>query len=805
MNETIAMQRILILSLFFLIPFLGKSERKKVLVFHSYHQGLEWTDNVTRGIKKAFESKQDSVELFFEYLDRKRNLSDAYYEELERLYELKLAGETFDVIIVSDNDALEFVLDQRSRFLSETPVVFCGINNFEKKLIAGHQNITGLIEKPDFSATFELIEKYHPEIKKLNIINDDKTTTAIANKISINRVKNQFNQFSFHFWENLLEKEIADSISSIKDNEAILLLTFNKDRNGNFISFRKNREFIPDDIKNPVYTTWRFFMGGSVIGGKMISGEDQGYRAAAIAIRIINGTPADSISLNTKSLSEYTFSYPMLQKFNISVNDLPEASIVLNEPKSFYTINKRIIDIGLVALLVALIIILVLSNAIIRRKKAERSLILKQKHLEKSFRFQKLIADVVALLNSTNDFTRVTDKILQAIIEYFHIGKVSLYNFNEDESIVKVIGSNISRQGEGIKELKEADYHKLNRIIDLVKRENYFISHDLSNLTQEEYDFYRHREIGAIAIFPIRIGHKIFGMAGFAQPHHYHWKKEQLDELSTIVRMIANAWERNIQMNRYLEAEKKNLKASQVIEKSSRLASVGVMASGITHEINQPLNALRVTVDSIRFWERRNSGQLPEMIGNKLQTLSQGVARIDEIIKHMRNFWVAPSETDTMDEVDLNKALMNAWSLIERQIKDHGIEGSVILPDKDIMVNASFIQIEQIIINLVVNSIQALDKKKSKPKKIEIESKEDESCAYLLVSDNATGIPVEMGERLYDPFYSTKKEDQGTGLGLAIVKTFVDKLHGKIDYRNNEDGGVTFTISICKTDKKKQQ
>jgi signal transduction histidine kinase len=62
-----------------------------------------------------------------------------------------------------------------------------------------------------------------------------------------------------------------------------------------------------------------------------------------------------------------------------------------------------------------------------------------------------------------------------------------------------------------------------------------------------------------------------------------------------------------------------------------------------------------------------------------------------------------------------------------------------------------------------------------------------------------------MGEKLYDPFYSTKKGDQGTGLGLAIVKTFVDKLHGKIDYRNNEDGGVTFTISICKTDKKKQQ
>ncbi len=799
------MQRILLFLILVILPFAGKSERQKVLVFHSYHQGLEWTDNVTRGIKKAFKQEQDSVELFFEYLDRKRNLSDAYYQELKRLYELKLAGDVFDVIIVSDNDALEFVLEQRPLFHNQTPIVFCGINNFEKKLIAGHDNITGLIEKPDFSATFKLIEKYHPEINKLHIINDNKTTTAIANRASIDKVKDQFEAFTFYFWDYLLEKEITDSLKTLKSNEAVLLLTFNKDRNGKFISFRENREFIPDRIENPVYTTWRFFMGGSVIGGKMISGEDQGFRAANRAIKIINGTPADSIPVNTNSLSEYTFSYPMLQKFNISTDKLPDKSIILNEPESFYTINKRVIDIGVVSLLVSLVIIFVLSNAIVRRKKAERSLIQKQKHLEKSFRFQKLIADVVALLNSTNDFTRVTDKILQAITEYFHIGKVSLYNFNENESIVKVIGSNISSQGQGITELREADYHKLNRIVGLVRKENYFISHDLSNLTQEEYDFYRHREIGAIAIFPIRIGKKIFGMAGFAQPHHHHWKQEQIDELATIVRMIANAWERNIQMNRHLEAEKKNLKASQMIEKSSRLASVGVMASGITHEINQPLNALRVTVDSIKYWERRNSGELPEMIGNKLQTLSQGIARIDEIIKHMRNFWVAPSESDTLDEVDLNKALMNAWSLIERQIKDHGIEGSVILPDKNIMVKASFIQIEQIIINLVVNSIQALDKKTSGPKKIEIESGEEDKCAHLIVRDNATGIPGEMGEKLYDPFYSTKKGDQGTGLGLAIVKTFVDKLHGKIDYRNNEDGGVTFTISICKTDKKKQQ
>ena len=153
------------------------------------------------------------------------------------------------------------------------------------------------------------------------------------------------------------------------------------------------------------------------------------------------------------------------------------------------------------------------------------------------------MADVVALLNSTNDFTKVTDKVLQLITEHYKIGKVSLYNFNEEESIAQVIGTNVSSTGRGITELKEQDYHKLNRIIDEVRKSNYFVSSDLSNLTGEERQFYEKREIGAIAIFPVRIGEKLFGMAGFAYSHRHYWKKSELEEIATIVRMIANAWE----------------------------------------------------------------------------------------------------------------------------------------------------------------------------------------------------------------------------------------------------------------------
>lgn len=786
-----------------LLALAAEGQRKKVLVLHSYHQGLQWTDNVNRGIREGFAAFKDSVEIFYDYLDRKRNLSSTYYERLEELFSLKLKDETFDLVLVCDNDALQFVSTNRQAYFGNVPVVFCGINNYKDTLIAGQKNITGLVEKPDVAATLDLIIRHHPQVHDLYIINDDKTTTALENKKLLMRVKPKYQEtLEFHFWEDLRAQQIRDSLDRLGQGTAVLLLTFNKDSRGDFISYRENREFIPANYARPVYTLWKFFMDGNVIGGKIISGRDQGQRAARKAMRIFRGKPADSIPVNKSSLSRYIFDYKMLEQFNINRDALPDESVIIDKPESFYTINKRLINTGLVILGIAIIIILILANAIIRRRRAEKSLLEKQKRLQRSYRYQKMMADIVALLNSTNDFKKVTDRLLQIITMHYRTGKVAIYGFDNHERIAGIIASNISARGRGMEELRKGDYHKLNRIIGEIRHKAYFVSDDLSNLSEEEREFYRRREIGAIAVFPIRIGTKIFGMAGFSQSNTYHWKEREINEIATIVRMIANAWERHEQMSKHLRAEQKHSRAISMVEKSSRLASIGVMASGITHEINQPLSALRVTVDSMKFMEQRQPGQLPEFVKHKLDTMLQGISRIDQIVKHMRNFWVAPSRKDEGQTVDLMQAVENAFSLVKRQMADHGIEGKLKVPGREVLVHGSFIQLEQIIVNLVVNSIQALDKIESPDKKIWIEAALENECARLIVSDNATGIPEGLGEKLFDPFYSTKKGNEGTGLGLAIVKTFVDKLNGSIYYHNNEAGGVTFTITLCvNTDK----
>lgn len=259
--------------------------------------------------------------------------------------------------------------------------------------------------------------------------------------------------------------------------------------------------------------------------------------------------------------------------------------------------------------------------------------------------------------------------------------------------------------------------------------------------------------------------------------------------------MIANAWERNSLMEARIEAEQKNMDAIRLLEESSRLASIGVMAAGITHEINQPLNAIKITADSVLFWQKRNPGELPEMFTRKIKTISEGTERIDSIIKHMRKFWEKPRDIGS-ETVDMLSAVNSALSLVERQVYDHSIDLQSDLPVEKILVHSNFIQFEQIVVNLIVNSIHSLDKVKKESKRILIRLSKDKEYGIFEIHDNGTGIDEEIQEKIYDPLFTTKGPESGSGLGMAIVKSFIDRFQGDISNYNNADGGASFIVKF---------
>ncbi|MBD3167586.1 PAS domain S-box protein [bacterium] len=255
--------------------------------------------------------------------------------------------------------------------------------------------------------------------------------------------------------------------------------------------------------------------------------------------------------------------------------------------------------------------------------------------------------------------------------------------------------------------------------------------------------------------------------------------------------------EKRVVLQRRLEAEQKHTEALQIAERTARLASIGVMAGGITHEINQPLNAIGVTAQTLKDLHVHGQISLPDAALELTEDIQSGVKRIGEVITHMRSFWEDPSGEDPNTDISLNLTVEKALDLVNRQVQTHGIHLKVNLSEQDPLVHANELQLEQVVINLISNSIHALDETNERDKQIKLLTEKSDQRAVLEIRDNGPGIPEDLLPVVFDPFVSSRSHEGGTGLGLAIVKMFVEeRFRGEVFAENPTQGGARIVIRL---------
>ncbi|MFH1930971.1 MAG: ATP-binding protein [Pseudomonadota bacterium] len=227
-----------------------------------------------------------------------------------------------------------------------------------------------------------------------------------------------------------------------------------------------------------------------------------------------------------------------------------------------------------------------------------------------------------------------------------------------------------------------------------------------------------------------------------------------------------------------------------------RLSALGVMATGIAHELNQPLNTIRVSADSLLFGRDQGWPLDETELFDNLQMISSQVIRMSDLIQNIRVF--AHDDTKQPDVlVRPNDAIHNVFSMIGSQLEVHGIKVHKDLSPNLPTLRMNLSRLEQVIMNLVVNARQALDECNHDHKQIWIRSyATSRDLIHIEVEDNATGIPDDMKVKIFDPFFTTKEVGQGTGLGLTISNSIISDLNGSIEVFNNDKGGAIFTVVI---------
>lgn len=379
------MNKYYFLLLFILVESINTfpADFKRVLVLHSYNVGLSWTEKITEGIDYQFREYYPEAEIFFEYLDSKRIEDPLFYQKTKEILQLKYKTDYFDIIISSDNSAFEFLLKYRDELFPKTPIVFCGVNNFSRKMLQGTKNITGVAEIIDINGTLNIIKTNHPSAKTIAIISDT-TITSKENKKLFIQLMPRYSAFEFIFLHDVRQSCLVKSINELPKNTVIILFSSIYDDKGIFISFEKSADIISKNSPYPIYGFWSFFIGHGVVGGSMLSGYDQGMRAGELAIRILRGENPDRIPVISNTTARYIFDFTQILRFNIDQHNLPIESMIINKPEQNYTINRVYVWLIIIVSAISSVIMFYLLFNMRKRKKTEKDLILKRLEAEKS-------------------------------------------------------------------------------------------------------------------------------------------------------------------------------------------------------------------------------------------------------------------------------------------------------------------------------------------------------------------------------------------------------------------------------------
>ena len=249
----------------------------------------------------------------------------------------------------------------------------------------------------------------------------------------------------------------------------------------------------------------------------------------------------------------------------------------------------------------------------------------------------------------------------------------------------------------------------------------------------------------------------------------------------TNAKLVAEATERE-------EAQSALRRAQDDLVQAGKLSALGQMSAGISHELNQPLMAIRSFAENaVQFMERGK----PERAGQNLTRIAEMTQRMGRIIQNLRAF--ARQENMAQDSVDLGRVMQSVLELTAGHREAAGVALIWEAPAHDVWVRGGEVRLGQVFVNLITNAVDAMETSAERVLRVDVVASDP-----VRVEFRDTGPGIEMPDKVFDPFYTTKQvgETGGMGLGLSISYGIVQSFGGQIKGSNRAEGGAMFTVTL---------
>ncbi len=847
----------------------------KVLIIHTYHQGATRTDGLSRGVAKGLAaggSRASSMSVYLE-ADRLGSSPDypRYLQSLENTLTVMTAATLPKVVITSDWAALKYWNSLRGRLAPNVPVVYCGIGSPPPDWALESPLAFGVVETLSLKETIEAAMGLCPKADKLLVLESSAPYFGVTRR-RLDLVLPEFQgrlAVTRHTDQDILSVERA--LRKL-DKSWIVLAVGRSELDGVPLDTVTAARRVSSASPVPVFGPWRAWVGHGSVGGKVISSENQGEKAGRIALGIVNGESPGSFPKLQEDAGEFLFDYAALERFGLDESLLPQGSVILNKPVSFYHGNKHLVwTYGLITVLL-LVVSVSLGLHVVQHRRGRHQLASQVNFVESLMEamptpvFYKDAQGVYLGCNKAMEasFGLKREQLVgRTVYDLYPREEADVYK-QRDDALLAAGGVQFYEYekitGKGPRQIR---FHKAvyrdaeGAVAGLVG-----VIADITDLRNAEMEVEKTRdylqaiiESSPSALFCVNCGGVVTHANATARDRwgarpgdHFEQaasrlgpvmdhlrqaiaegKPRRLPRRTSMEEGALKAWDIMVYPMKVagqdeavvvVEDSTERHRMEEVLVQSEKMMSVGGLAAGMAHEINNPLGGImqsaQVVLNRMRVDLPANvkaaaqAGAAMETIRNYLELrdipsllddLRTSANRAAGIVSNMLEFskrnasaWL-PESVNSMLEKALELCLQD-YNLADNYDFKHIAIVKDYDPD-DPHVPCSVQQIQQVAFNLLRNAAQAMAAAGTPNPTITLVTRRTVGRVVIEVRDNGPGMDEAVRRKVFEPFFTTKSPGMGTGLGLSVTYFIVKENHGgDIEVESEPGKGARFVVSL---------
>ena len=711
------------------------AERARVLMLHAFNYSFPATSVIAEAARKRLVEHSKSVEIDAEFLDLARNTDEAHSLRMATFIRDKYGKNPPNLVITLGSNALPFVIKYRD-ILPDVPVVFASISPQTYAALRPPPEMTGIITAFDLAKTLSLAERLQPEARRLFVIAGSGETDRRWQPIARKMIEERGGKFETTFLFELPYSELVAELSKVPNDAIVILLTVFADAEG--------KTFVPAQVAAdlsalspaPVYGPYDTFVGRGAVGGFVETFELIGVAAAEMAIEIMEGADPATLAPRTNPAQHYRVDYRAMQRWNLKEKDLPPDTVVLFKKPTIWDEHRGTV---LAALSVLGLQTVFLGALLIQRRRRQRA--------------EELLKD---------SEERMTFAAAAA--------NIGLWQFDRDTDELWVTEHGRALFG-------------LPRDAPLTRKAFLAAVHpdDLETASRSLRKSFRRTERSTAS--DVRI------VLPSGEMRWIRMRARSYTESNGEPKQLGGIF---VDITDQKSAEAETALQRVEIEHLMRVSVLGELSGSIAHEVNQPLTAILSNAQAALHLLRQNSPDLAE-IRDALEDIVHEDNRAGEVIHRLRG--LLKKGERKMESVNVNDLVTSTVRLLHSELIGRDISLRLDLDQGPILTRGDFVQLQQVVLNLVMNAMDAMASTPMAQRSILISTRAAKTGMIdVLVKDRGHGIRPKENGRLFEPFYTTKAH--GLGLGLALCSTIIKAHQGNLTLVNGEGGGAVARFSL---------